>query len=175
MSDTVCLKRRFLSMCFIILLLLSAACTDHFDRDKFSRVDAAARAVKDSVASGDYRVFSARVQAFSGEIAALKNKTSTKRENELLDAYGFLHSIYNDGDLLLRYRTEFAQYSFVPPGLIYVGQDIDPIVERYRLKTEAHVYAPTHQKWNSIPEDSVRFVWASADSQLQKIDYLLNE
>ncbi len=175
MSYTLHLGKRCLSICSVLLLLLSATCTDRLDRNKFSGVDAAAKAVKDSVACEDYRIFSFRVQALSNEIAALEGRTSTKRERELLDAYAFLHSIYGDGVLLLKYRNEFTRYGFVPPGLIYVGQDIEPIVKRYRLKTEAHVYGPTHQKWKSIPEDSLRFVWASADSQLQKIDYLLNE
>ncbi len=174
MYATVC-PGRCLSVFFILMLLLPAACADRLDRSKFSGVDSAAKAVKGAVAGGDYREFGIRVQALSDEIAVLKNRTSTKRERELLDAYVFLHSIYHDGVLLLKYRNEFARYGFVPPGLIYVGQDIEPIVERYRLKTEAHVYAPTHQRWKSIPEDSLRFVWASADSQLQKIDYLLNE
>ncbi len=173
MSPGVCLRKICLCLCLGVPLLL--ACSEQFDRTKFAGVDAAAKAVKGSVTAGDYRVFSARVQALSDEIAALKGRTSSKREEELLDAYAFLNSIYNDGVLLWRYKTEFTRYGFVPPGLIYVGQDIEPIVERYRLKTEAHVYAPTHQKWKSIPEDSIRFVWASADSQLQKIDFLLQE
>jgi hypothetical protein len=175
MSNIVCLKERYICATLFVLLLFFQSCSEHFDRGKFAAVDTAARAVKASIAKGDYRLFSNRLQKLAYEIEALKGKATSRREEELLDAYMFLHSIYHDGFLLWKYRTEFTRYGFVPQGLIYVGQDIEPIVERYKLQTESHIYGPTGQQWKSIPADSIRFVWASADSQLEKIDFLLNE
>jgi hypothetical protein len=175
MSNRVFLKKRYFCAALFVLFLFLQSCSEQFDRGKFAAVDTAARAVKGSISKGDYRLFGDQVQKLADEIAALKGKTTSRREEELLDAYVFLHSIYHDGFLLWKYRTEFTRYGFVPQGLIYVGQDIEPIVERYKLKTESHVYGPTGQQWKSIPADSIRFVWASADSQLEKIDFLLNE
>jgi hypothetical protein len=175
MSNTTCPEKRYFGAVLFVLFLFLPACSEQFDRGKFTAVDSAAREVRDSISKGDYRLFNERVQKLSREIGALKGKTASGREEELLDAYVFLHSIYHDGLLLWKYRMEFTRYGFVPRGLIYVGQDIEPIVERYKLKTESHVYEPTMQRWKSIPEDSIRFVWASADSQLEKIDFLRNE
>jgi hypothetical protein len=175
MSHTVRMKSRYICAVLSVLFLFFQSCSEHFDRGKFAAANSAARQVKGSIATGDYSLFAERLQKFAHEIDALKGKTSSRREGELLDAYAFLHSIYRDGLLLWKYRTEFTRYGFVPEGLIYVGQDIEPIVERYKLNTESHVYGPTMQRWKSIPADSIRFVWASADSQLEKIDFLLNE
>jgi hypothetical protein len=175
MSNIVCPKKRYFCAALFALFFFFQSCSEQFDRGKFAAVDNAAREVKGSIAKGDYRIFGDRVQKLAHEIGALRGKTASKREEELLDAYVFLHSIYHDGFLLWKYRTEFTRYGFVPQDLIYVGQDIEPIVERYKLKTESHVYEPTGQQWRSIPADSIRFVWASADSQLEKIDFLLHE
>jgi hypothetical protein len=174
MPNIFCLKKGCLFGLFV-LLLFAQSCSEQFDRAKFAAVDKAAREVKGSIARDDYGLFTERVRKFADEIDALKGKTASAREEELLDAYAFLHSIYRDGLLLWKYRTEFTRYGFVPQGMIYVGQDIEPIVVRYKLKTTLHVYEPTQQRWKSIPSDSITFVWASADSQLEKIDFLLNE
>jgi hypothetical protein len=175
MPNSIYLKRKYIFTGLLVLLLFAQACSEQFDRGKFAPVERAAREVKGSVAKGDYGLFAGRLQRLADEIEALKGNTTSAREGELLDAYVFLYSIYHDGLLLWKYRTEFTRYGFVPQGLIYVGQDIEPIVERYKLETKSHVYEPTRQRWKSIPSDSIRFVWASADSQLEKIDFLLNE
>jgi hypothetical protein len=175
MSYIICVKRRHCLAALFVLLVFFQSCSEQFDRGKFAAVDTASRAIKGSITKGDYRLFGDRLQKLADEIRALKGKTASAREEELLGAYVFLYSIYHDGFLLWKYRTEFTRYGFVPAGLIYVGQDIEPIVERYKLKTESHVYGPTGQQWKSIPADSTRFVWASADSQIEKIDFLLNE
>ncbi len=162
-------------MVLFVLVLCIQSCSEQFDRTKFTAVDRAARDVKGSILTGDYRLFGDRLQRLEYEIGALKGKTRSRREEELLGAYSFLDSIYRDGFLLLKYKMEFTRYGFVPQGLIYVGQDIEPIVERYRLKTESHIYKPTMQQWRSIPAASIGFIWQSADSQLEKIDFLLSE
>jgi len=61
----------------------------------------------------------------------------------------------------------------VPKGLIYVGHDAEPIVTKYRLQTESHVFGPTQQPWKSISEDSIQVIWYNADQQLKRIGALL--
>ncbi len=46
-----------------------------------------------------------------------------------------------------------------------MGQDVEPIVFKYRFVTEFHQYQPTKQYWKSIPRDSIQIIWGNADSQ----------
>ncbi|MEW6117307.1 MAG: hypothetical protein AB1553_10460 [Nitrospirota bacterium] len=158
-----------------LVLLLSAACSSEFDKKKFTKVHQAAYAVKNAIAEGcDYQQFSEVLKNFSGELATLKGKVESEKEKELLNDYSALLAMYHDGYLLWKYKNEFTRYGFVPKGLIYVGQDVEPIAEKYRIPTEEHVYTPTHKAWKSIPESSIRIVWMNAESQLKIIDNILN-
>jgi hypothetical protein len=74
---------------------------------------------------------------------------------------------------LWKYHTEFSSHNFLPEGRIYVGQDIEPVVVKYRLQTETHIFEPTHQTWKSIAEDSIRIIWDNADAQVKRIQTLL--
>jgi hypothetical protein len=83
-------------------------------------------------------------------------------------------AIYRDGLLLWKYKIDFAPFDFVPKGRIYVGQDVEPIVFKYRFPTDSHMYQPTRQYWKSISEDSIRIIWSNADSQLKIIENMKN-
>jgi len=169
------MKRNIL---FVILSLpiFCFACTSHdFDKKKFENVDHSAHAVRDSVKAGaNLQQFRDLLQKLSAEISVLKDRVKSERERELLKDYSNLLAIYRDGFTLWKYKTEFTQYGFVPKSLIYVGQDVEPIVEKYRLKTESHIFKPTKQSWKSIPENSIHIIWMNADSQLKIIDNILN-
>ena len=169
------MKRNIL---FVILSLpiFCFACTSHdFDKKKFENVNHAAHAVRDSVKAGaDIQQFGNLLQELSAEISVLKDKVKSEKERELLKDYSDLLAIYRDGLTLWKYKTEFTQYGFVPKSLIYVGQDVEPIVEKYRLKTESHIFKPTKQSWKSIPENSIHIIWMNADSQLKIINNILN-
>jgi len=54
-----------------------------------------------------------------------------------------------------------------------VGQDVDPIVFKYRFVTESHLYQPTGQYWKSIPDDSIQIIWRNADSQIKMIENMM--
>jgi hypothetical protein len=164
-----------ISLILSFLVILSAACSAEFDKSKFARAHQTAHAVKNTITAGaGYRQFSDALESYAAELAALKPKVKSKKEQELFKGYSELLDMYRDSRLLWKFRNEFTRYGFVPKGLIYVGQDIEPIAERYRIPTEEHIYKPTHKAWKSIPESSIRIVWMNADSQLKIIENILN-
>lgn len=169
------MKRNIL---FVILSLpiFCFACTSHdFDKKKFEGVNHTAQVIRDSVKAGaDIQQFEGLLQKLSSEISVLKDMVKSERERELLKNYSNLLAIYRDGFTLWKYKTEFTRYDFVPKNLIYVGQDVEPIVKKYRLKTELHIFKPTKQLWKGIPESSIQIVWMNADSQLKIINNILN-
>ncbi|HXX58106.1 MAG TPA: hypothetical protein VEI96_08915, partial [Thermodesulfovibrionales bacterium] len=143
-------------------------------KNKFEKVNLAARAVQNGVASGaDYQQFGELLQKLSAEIMVGKRTVTSEEERELLKEYSDLLQMYQDGFLLWKYKREFSSHDFVPKGRIYVGQDVEPLVGKYRLLTESHIYGPTQQPWKSISEDSIRIIWSNANSQFDKIQKLL--
>ncbi len=167
-------RRNFRSAVFFIIIFI-AGCSKGLDTAKFENVRRTARACRVSAASGaDYEQLDKAVVQLSGEISLLKGKVSSDRERELFKKYADLLGIYQDGVLLWRYEREGSHYNFIPKGVIYVGQDVEPVVEKYRLPTESHVYGPTKQIWKSIPADSLQIVWGNANSQLDIIQTFAN-
>jgi hypothetical protein len=149
----------------LCILLLSFGCAQGINIKKFEQVDRAARSAGRSLSGGaDFEQFGEELQKLSSEISRLKGRVKSDKEQELLKAYSELLIIYQDGLVLWKYKTEAARYDFIPRGLIYVGQDVEPIVEKYSIPTEYH-----------IPGDSVRMIWINANSQLEKIDALLRD
>jgi hypothetical protein len=55
-----------------------------------------------------------------------------------------------------------------------VTQELDPLVEKYDLPVESHVYKPTGKDWKSIPGDSIRVVWERAEFEIKNIENRLN-
>ncbi len=161
----------------LIIFLLSGACSSEptISKSKFAKLSLAAHEVKTSIVAGEsYGQVADRVQKLSDEIEALKDSTTTADEKQLVQAYEILLSIYKDGLVLWKYKLDFAFFDSQLKGRIYVGQDVDPIVEKYRLATESHLYKPTGQYWKSIPGDSIQLMWRHADSQLKVIGNITN-
>jgi hypothetical protein len=158
-----------------IIFLLNGACSSEqgINKSKFVVMNGTAHMISAAISSGkSYRQISDLVQQLSGEIAALKGRTKTTEEKDLLDAYSDLLEIYGEGLVLWKYKLEFAFFDPVLKGRIYVGQDVEPIVDKYRFSTESHLYKPTGQYWKSIAGDSIRIIWSNADSQLKIIEHL---
>jgi hypothetical protein len=161
---------------WLCIVLLCAACSPGIDRNKFKNANRAARDVQRAIEEGAaYESFDELLQRLSAETTILQDKAKSTEEKELAKEYSALLAMYRDGLTLWRYRREFSGHNFVPKGLIYVGQDVEPIVTKYRLETESHVFGPTRQPWKSIPEDSIRIIWYNAGQQLKKIDTLLKD
>ena len=159
-----------LSLVLFVSLSL-AGCSQGLDKDKFSDIHGTARAVYHSLSAGvSYQELSGQVLRLSDELSVFRGKKLSDRERLLLKKYTDLLGIYEDGLLLWKYKLEGARYHFIPAGVIYVGQDVEPVVEKYRFPTESHVYAPTKQVWKSIPGDSLQIIWRNAHSQLAIIE-----
>ncbi len=162
---------------FSVMMFLASACIpeNRVDKNKFAELGRTAQELKTAITSSrPCEVPDELVQRLASGIAAVKDKASSRAERDVVAAYSNLLSTYHDGLLLCRSRAHLAQFQFVPKGRIYVTQEIDPIVEKYDLSTEKHVYKPTGQVWRSIDGDSMRIVWESAVSQTQNIDFLVD-
>jgi hypothetical protein len=171
------LGRKFFFSTLAVILLLIGACLSGpgIDKGKFKKSFRAAHEVKASLAEGaSYQQVADRIKNLSLEIRALKDKVTTDEERELLDTYSDLLATYKDGLVLWKYKLDFSFFDSVLKGRIYVGQDVEPIVLKYRLSTESHLYKPTGQYWKSIPGDSIRIIWSNADSQLKLIEGMSN-
>lgn len=160
-----------------IALILQYACSlgPQINKSKFTKLNVAALAVRKSVAEGaPYWQVVERVQHLSDEMTSAKDSVSTEEEKHLLKAYSDLIEIYHDGLLLWRYQMEFPFLFPELKGRIYVGQDVEPIVNKYRLTTKTHVYKPTGQYWKSIDEDSIKIIWHNVDDQMEIIKNFTN-
>jgi len=168
-------KSKVAMIVMIFLTVVSCSSSTEIDKGKFIKLNGAALAVRASIAGGaSYQQLMERVQKLSTEIQALQGNATSREEKDILKAYSDLLAMYQDGLLLWKYKLEFAPFDFVPKGRIYVGQDIEPIVFKYRFSTESHLYQPTGQRWRSLPEDSTRIIWSNADAQLKIIENMTN-
>lgn len=166
------IRRRNVVAVFLVFLAC-AACSERFDAKKFERVKKVAVAVSVAAKSAaDYEECGELVGQLSGEISALKEKMESEKESELLKKYSDLLKIYQDGLLLWKFKIDGSHYKFIPAGEIYVGQELEPVVEKYRFEIKPNVYRPTGQVWKSVPEASIRTVWMNADSQMALIKHL---
>lgn len=159
-------------------MLFSSGCVSEpeMDKGKFSELDRTARELQASLATGNpCDVPDALLQKLVSGTAALQDTTASKEERDLSAAYSSLLTIYKDGLLLCTYRTHLSQFSFVPPGRIYVFQELDPIVEKYDLPTRKHLYQPTGLHWRSIDGDSIKVIWERAALQIKNIENMVRD
>jgi hypothetical protein len=144
------------------------------DKGKFAELDLAVQDLKAALGSGGpCGIPDAVLQRLASGTAALKDKTASKAERDLLAACANLVTICRDGQLICRSRTHLAGFEFVPKGRIYVTQDLDPLVEKYGLATESHVYKPTGAHWKSISADSIGVVWEKAATLIRNIEVMV--
>jgi hypothetical protein len=174
------MRRRELLFLLIIISVAVTACSfEHLDpsidKNKFAKLNAAALSVKTAINSGEpYKQVSDKTDILSGEIEALRPAIKTKRENRLLSAYSDLLAMYKDGLVLWKYREYYPHLQAERNGRIYVSQDVEPVVEKYRFPVERHEYKPTGQIWKTISADSINIVWKNADDQLAVIRNITN-
>ena len=169
-------KNFFVSLLIILSLQWTCSLGPEINKSKFSKLNVAALAVKKSIAEGvPLRQVAEQVQRLTDEIALANDSATTRQERQLLKAYSDLLGIYHDGMLLWSYQIEFPFVFSELKGRIYVGQDVEPIIRKYRLTTERHLYKPTGQYWKSINEDSIQIIWHNADDQLEIIKNLANQ
>ena len=164
-------KQKNILASLFILVLITGACSSEpeLDKTKFMKLELTVQEMKTSRAeAASYQHFGDLLQELSTEIAAVHEKTLSKKEMELLNAYSVLAGVYQDGYILWKVKLEFAPFGIVPEGRIYVSQDVEPIVFKYSFPVESHLYKPTQQYWKSISEDSIQIIWNNADIQ-QKI------
>ncbi len=164
-----------LSAAALLLLFWGCLREQGTDKAKFAELIQAGLDLKTAIASGTpCDAPDALIQRLIAGTAALKDKTSSKGEHDLLAAYSDLLTIYKDGLLMCRSRTNPPGLHFVPKGRIYVSQEIDPLVEKYGLSTDRHLYKPTGQYWKSIDADSIQVIWKSAESRIKSIENMVN-
>jgi hypothetical protein len=159
------------------IMLFCAGCASEpgIDKVKFLELNRTALDLQTSLTSGKpCNMPDTLLQRLDSGTAALKNRTTSKAERDLLAAYTNLLTTYKDGLLLCKYKNSLSQFQFVPKERIYVFQELDPLVQKYDLSTESHVYRPTGQHWRSIDGDSVKVIWKSAEFQIKIIENMIN-
>jgi len=160
----------------VVFLLLASACVSEpaLDKGKFAELDRASQDLKAALGSGNpCDIPETVLQKLAAGTAALKDNIASKAEADLLAAYVNLVTISRDGLLICRSRTHLSGFEFVPKGRIYVTQDLDPLVEKYGLATESHVFKPTGAHWKSVSLDSIRVIWEKAEIQIKNIEVML--
>ncbi len=176
--NKVCMRRNDIVVLLLsAIMFLSISCVSEpgIDKGKFSELNRTARELQNSISSNKpCDVPDTLMQKLDAGITALRDKTSSKAERDVIAAYSRLLTTYKDGLLLCQYRTQMKQFEFVPRGRIYVFQELDPLVEKYGLSTERHVYAPTGVHWKSIAGDSIKVIWESAEVQLKNVENMVN-
>ena len=159
------------------VLFFSSGCVSEpgIDKGKLLELNRTAQELKVAIASGKpCDVQDSVLQGLASGAEALKNKAASKEERDLIAAYSNLVTTYRDGLLLCRSQNNLSEFQFVPKGRIYVFQELDPVVEKYGLPTERHLYKPTGQHWRSISTDSIKVIWESAQSQIKNIEIMIN-
>lgn len=162
---------------FSIIMLFITGCVSEpgLNKGKFFELNRTAKNLKSAITSGNpCDVPVTLQQRLASEIAALQDKAASKGERDLIAAYSNLLITYKDGLLLCQSRTVLSNFQFVPKGRIYVSQELDPLVEKYGLSTERHLYKPTGQYWRSIDGDSIKAIWESAQIQIKDIENMVN-
>lgn len=159
------------------MMLFSPGCVSEpgIDKGKFTELNRITQDLKTAIKSGKpCDVPETLLQRLASGTAALKDKTTSKGERDLIEAYSRLLTTYSDGLLLCQYQNPSSQYQFVPKGRIYVFQELDPLVQKYGLSMESHLYSPTGVHWRSISGDSIKVIWESAEFQMKNIENMLN-
>jgi hypothetical protein len=162
---------------FSAIILFFAGCVSepNIDKGKFLVLSRTVEDLKTAVTSTNpCDVPDTLQQRLTSGIAALRDKTVSKGEQDLIAAYMHLLTTYRDGLLLCQSRTQLSNFQFIPQGRIYVSQELDPLVEKYGLSTERHLYRPTGQYWRSIEGDSITVIWESVQIQIKNIENMTN-
>jgi hypothetical protein len=158
----------------LLLFALGCAAEPGLDKAKFAELDRASQDLKAVLGSGNpCDIPDTVLQRLASGTTALKNKTASKAERDLVSAYENLVTISQDGLLLCRSRSHLSGFEFFPKGRIYVTQELDPLVEKYNLPTESNVYKPTGAHWKSISGDSIKVIWERAEGQIKNIEVML--
>jgi hypothetical protein len=157
-------------------MLFGSGCVSEpgIDKEKFSELNRTVRDMHTALTSGKpCDVPDTLLQRLTSGTEALKDRTVSQSERNLLAAYSDLLTTYKDGLLLCKSRTHLAQFPFVPKGRIYLFQELDPLVQKYDFSTESHVYQPTGLQWRSISENSIKVIWERAEIQIKIIENTL--
>ena len=154
----------------VLLLIVSAGCSLHIDKNKFSELRKAAKAVDTAVADTtlSYEQFGKLLQRLTEQVVQTRETVSTAEEKRLLTAYEELLTTYQDSATLWDYKVASYQYDWIPRGNIYVDNRIRVIVVNYHLPTASHVVELTGHHWESISADSLRVLWDRAHEQLKQ-------
>jgi hypothetical protein len=155
------------------IVVFTSGCTTEpgLDKAKFAELNKVSGELKAAIGSGKpCELPDTLVQRFTTGTAALEGKTTSTAERDLLSAFAHLLTTYQDGLLLCRSRTVLANFEFVPRGRIFVTQELDPLIEKYDLTVEKHVYKPTGKEWKSISADAMRVVWEQAAFEIKNIE-----
>ena len=159
------------------IVLFTSACVSEqgIDKAKFTELNRTIQDLKASVSSNDpCDLPDGMEQRLAAGITAVRDRANSKAERDIVAAYLNLLATYKDGLLLCQARSHLSNFDFFPKGRIYVAQELDPLVEKYDLSVEKHLYKPTGQYMRSIDGNSILIIWDSVRAQIKTIENMIN-
>ena len=169
-------RRTFLFFLLVVGLFDTGCVAEQgIDKRKFAPALRTARELQTSLTkSPPCDIPEAMLRSLVAETEALKTMTASPAEKKVVLALSGLITTYQDGALLCGARGRMSDFTFVPKGRIHVFQDLEPVIRKYDLPIERHVYAPTGAAWKSISVDSIGVIWENAESRLRDIENMVN-
>jgi hypothetical protein len=169
------MKANFIFKTIIIFLLFifTIGCSNRIDRSKFDRLYRSAKSIEGALSIGvTYPKFAELLQNYGTEILIMKNEDMTPEELKLFNFYVEALGIFSDSLSIWKNSLENIKYDWIPKGRIFVGSELIPIVEKYKIPTEDHEY-PKRNKWKTISKNSMQILWAKAGLKLEEADKLI--
>lgn len=167
----------------LIILACSAAACIHYgciaeqgiDKSTFASLDRTSQALRSALTtSRPCDVPRALQDELANGIVAVGDRAKTKAERDLMAAYAQVLATYRDGLLLCGSRGHLAQMRLIPKGRIFVTQELDPIIRKYGLPSEKHVYKPTGQHMESLDGNAIEVIWDRARAQIKIAENILH-
>jgi hypothetical protein len=169
-------RRSLIIPAFLTAVLAICACVadQGIDKKKFAALDRTANDLRSALTTSvPCDLPEDLEQRFAAELAAVQDGTSSKGERDLVAAYAQVLITYRDGLLLCRSQSHLKSLKLIPEGRIVVTQELDPLVEKYGLGSERHVYRPTGQMISSIDTSSIEIIWGRARAQIKMAENIL--
>jgi hypothetical protein len=165
----------FLACSAMLLFLSGCVAEPGIEKGKFAALDRTAQDLRTALTSSAPCAMPEDLQQrLASGIADVRDKAASKGERDLTAAYAQLLATYQDGMLLCRSRDHLAGFQLFPKGRIYVTQELDPLVRKYGLPTEKHLYERTGQYLTSVDESSIQDIWDRARRQIKNAENILH-
>lgn len=147
--------------------ILLVGCTPKIDQNKYENLHRAAKTIEAATAVGvNYQKFGELLQNLSAEFSIANDKAKSDTEKELLKEYLDVLMTYQESATIWKKKITSTRYDWIPSGQVLVESELRPIISKYSLPTESHIF--TGIKFETISENSIQVIWGKASERLEK-------